>query len=1142
MNAPNTPSTPVRPPRTPLVGLSPVKTADNSFNYPTANFRYDQLTLAAIPSSRQPPSRNQNINTPQLSAAYAQSSQPSSSFTTPSPSPSSSLENILSAATSEFLQYTPHSSRAKRKRPPGKPLSSSTPDSSTSSTNGLANPPDDITVSEPPPKRSAVEKTPLGDSPASSLQRPGLSRTSGGTTTSLKPTNVPVGMPWQEFVYEVFRTPTNSEKESWTDDDRRYFRSRAATTSAFFRGKSSHKPADILRLWNKHPYGRVDKDSPLMFSTDMPYQHIGPVQPAMTSFCSQTVQRELVKEARRAIAPSSGLQVHIPTVKCPMREGVPSIDWRYFGMRTHERIAQIHKDTQPLLWNMLTTVATPDRLRAGEEERKYRPIDKVVSTSISKLTFSRSYRANLGPLSEGLFNFASLTPFNKFRYNSHVGNSVAYTTVMRSLDGLSDYLSMTLRDLCRDPARWFIPDNVQNFIRRRSQWLGHVNFMNIGMACTAWARPIASAPDPSVFNFDDKQQRRAACHRDKIDTQQLVDLADGDHEQHVFGFQWLWVLGHRVTRVSQLTVRANEGLRTTGMKQKVPDEPVECFPLPTNNGAETQLPEFPDSILDFLESCGQTSDRHHKRMQPIGGDGLTFELLHKIMQQRQFHASPFHSLQFLQPTLQWWHLFWTNDSRILDRHMGNPAVPDPSSFGYSTAAIDQKLSKEQGKYSYNKASELLYLVLDARMLDCWRLLLTRVAHERDVALIGNEDAATIIEALHHASKLPSLAEFESYAYKLHTLYTTEAAIYRAASGRENRDMPTAAMDTPSGQGESSSGSQLLDEIDAQLAGKAGDEMLAWAKDYMREAMRSRECIWAAAEGDVGRVWQQILNLLFCFASSSHKKYAQYLLEVIIDLEYESSPELHQAVLSTAVATLSGMPGTHRCCDLLQEFFQRILEEIVQHKGAEFGQHFIRHIIARNLAHFQHLKEDFLGGVGLEKRSQRRSKPRYEAELRILQDLYRRSDVHRFIKYRIKKAQPGFFKSAFRIGVNLLRAGLLKRWTTRQMLFRDRAPDFPSPNDEDDVSDNDTVTVADVPLVVHEVQDGEISVKVLDASAAAQMVINHLEAIHDAEATELDDERDSSDEEMDVDDGKETLPFMDGFSTDDDELWGIDITE
>ena len=188
-----------------------------------------------------------------------------------------------------------------------------------------------------------------------------------------------VGLPFQEFLYEVFHTPTTSEREQWNEEDRSSFRWRAAIVSRFLRGEYPRTPAKILDLWIRHPYGRPHKDSSEMFSfaSSTPYTTIGPVRPALTSFAVQLVSCELLSQARRAVRPDSGLYVHIPSVKYPLKPGVPSLDWRNIGAHSQEHIAALHKEHQPLLWGFLSAVATPDAYKNGKKERENRPVEPV---------------------------------------------------------------------------------------------------------------------------------------------------------------------------------------------------------------------------------------------------------------------------------------------------------------------------------------------------------------------------------------------------------------------------------------------------------------------------------------------------------------------------------------------------------------------------------------------------------------------------------------------------------------------------------------------------------------------------------------------------------------------------------------------
>ncbi|KAJ3835052.1 hypothetical protein F5878DRAFT_543819 [Lentinula raphanica] len=735
-------------------------------------------------------------------------------------------------------------------------------------------------------------------------------------------------------MYHIFHTPSSSEKDNWTDEDQKSFESRAAVVSSFLQGRSTHTVADIVNLWIGHPYGTKEKDSEEMFSlaSTRHYTTVRAVRPALTSFAVQVVQKQLRNQMREAVKPASGLHTF-----------------------------------QPLLWGLLYDVASP----GSHVERKNRPVETVTSTVISKLAFSHSENARLGPLQEGLFNFATNASHEKFQYDSHVGNTPSYPTVLKAMLGLSEKSAVVCRELGLDPGFWYFLslDNVQNYIRRRTHRLGRENWMNLGMAGTMWVRTFKANFD--AFDYEAKQKLIAACKLGEITTGKLLRLIDFDHEKRVFSYQWLWVLGQYDEKYSaHLKTRANELLRTTGQRQKLPDEPTLCLPLPTTSGSETRLEELLTLLLDFWKSSGQTADHFLKRMLPVQGDGLTFELLLKMMHHRQFHQSPFDSLKIMEPVLAPWHTMWTNDAHIVEKHIVDYASLDPSTLGNSASKIKRKLIKEQGKYNYHDTTDLMYLVADMRMLDCWRLLLTKVACEHSIDTSDCDDVFAVIEKLVDASKMPTTQEFENYATVLHEMYTTEKAIHCAAHGQEDFRIPCIPADSTV---------DACFNTASQPSPITGNNVLAQSKDLMRETIRSRELVWSIAEGDVGRAWEQLKTIMFSMSGSSHKKYAYYLLVFVIDLHFQSTPENREAVLSMLVASLTGMPGTHRPVDLLQEWLQRTLEAIVQHKGQEFGASFIRNHVARNLRELCVLKEEHLSAVGLAKQSKRRTKISADAE-------------------------------------------------------------------------------------------------------------------------------------------------------------------
>ena len=98
---------------------------------------------------------------------------------------------------------------------------------------------------------------------------------------------------------------------------------------------------------------------------------------------------------------------------------------------------------------------------------------------------------------------------------------------------------------------------------------------------------------------------------------------------------------------------------------------------------------------------------------------------------------------------------------------------------------------------------------------------------------------------------------------------------------------------------------------------------------------------ATAHGDVGRLWEIVKVMVFTFAGSSHSNYTHYLLEMITDLKLKSSSELRHVVLCLTLVNLTGREGHWSAGDFVQEYFNQLLEAIVQCKGIEYGDTFIR---------------------------------------------------------------------------------------------------------------------------------------------------------------------------------------------------------
>ena len=77
-------------------------------------------------------------------------------------------------------------------------------------------------------------------------------------------------------------------------------------------------------------------------------------------------------------------------------------------------------------------------------------------------------------------------------------------------------------------------------------------------------------------------------------------------------------------------------------------------------------------------------------------------------------------MRVMKPMLEWWHTEWTDLSRIFEAHWGVPLSNDLSTLEHSAAKIGRKKPSNLKRVGFYTSRDLAYLVLDARMLDCWR--------------------------------------------------------------------------------------------------------------------------------------------------------------------------------------------------------------------------------------------------------------------------------------------------------------------------------------------------------------------------------------------------------------------------------------
>ena len=231
-----------------------------------------------------------------------------------------------------------------------------------------------------------------------------------------------------------------------------------------------------------------------MYSPSIPFTDIYPTCPAITSFAVQVVEKRLLYERQQASKPSSGL--HAVT---SAQSGDKAVTWDAIGSGTVAEITASLQTCQPLTFHYLSQLATPKpRKRNGiVVQRKTRPPEimrtsmphirkqclrlhvKVTTHVLSTLNFSFSENICHLPKIQGILYFACGAPTLLFSTNSRIGNTPAYSTIYRTLEGLSKQQAKDTEEMGRHLDKWPIIrfDNVQSYSKRRDLRIGRVNQM-----------------------------------------------------------------------------------------------------------------------------------------------------------------------------------------------------------------------------------------------------------------------------------------------------------------------------------------------------------------------------------------------------------------------------------------------------------------------------------------------------------------------------------------------------------------------------------------------------------------------------------------------------------------------------------------
>ena len=113
------------------------------------------------------------------------------------------------------------------------------------------------------------------------------------------------------------------------------------------------------------------------------------------------------------------------------------------------------------------------------------------------------------------------------------------------------------------------------------------------------------------------------------------------------------------------------------------------------------------------------------------------------------------------------------------------------------------------------------------------------------------------------------------------------------------------------------------------------------------------------------------------------------------MHYEASDDLRDGILNNWLVNITGELGKWIEADLLQEHYNRWLEDMVKKRGGDFDDNFYRHTLSPNVDHFLRIKEEIENAFTLRSRGKTHTSPHLRDELRVLLALYKEENLHHF---------------------------------------------------------------------------------------------------------------------------------------------------
>ncbi|KAJ6563964.1 hypothetical protein B0H19DRAFT_1285077 [Mycena capillaripes] len=638
-----------------------------------------------------------------------------------------------------------------------------------------------------------------------------------------------------EFLSVLFHPRIRGEK------DCRSKRHRQAV-SAFLQGRSKITMAHIMPLIFNHRKSRPkkkDADQSPAFSPYTPLTQIRYARPCIAAWATRLVGDHIyyrVGKLAHKKKTDDRSRRHLRATSNGCSKNTEIVEWEDVEFSIEE-LADLYKQEDEFLW-YITECCAASRKNGEVVAKKTRPHPVIQVGAISSFITSRNRYASgdLG-LPLGLWFFACQAHIDIKRVFCRFGYSVSDSTARKALETLTDASLNDLKKQVRDATErgeveWGkVSDNIQRYDKVYEHGLGKQNELKHGTACTAFRFDDCK---PGAFNAADHIARILEQERQTMTTESIFTSIDWEHNDNTTDLHFV--------RVKVLQ------------------------PLSTNAEQQIENKGYQAGFFEFDEQMGIEPEKSDNLLSWNRGDGATHAALKRIQRIQVTTPNIYRSFRNAISTPETWHTKSTGLNTCASNHYGPAASPDPSSLSRSSNAANMKRPSDLKKCDFYPTSRSMNLIWEARVLDCWRIVL---GCESDLLtyfdeLAANDCLPTLDDLLEHASIIreryacqtayeQSLDKAEQDTASTRTKFPEGSAWTPANVPEEHTAAQTPHYTDPKEASSKSSNDEDGPKTHKEPHGFNGDRVLSNAVLFLMEFGWWVELNYAIPEGDVGRV-------------------------------------------------------------------------------------------------------------------------------------------------------------------------------------------------------------------------------------------------------------------------------------------------